>query len=268
MDRPSPTAAMTTSHANRSHSLCSASGAERWLNCPGSVKLSMDLPYEPPSPAAQQGTRAHEMAEGLLKMWKDGSTLEVLESLRPGCDLIVSEMFDHAMTYVRRCIAEVEAFDHSSESPAGFRIEQRLTFNEDMRMFGTADFIATGLKDGVPCGVIVDLKYGKKRVKVEDNPQLAYYAVALKKASKKNLQSIKVIVVQPRLPSAEVSEVEYDIEALREWNKRLTLGAEKALLQIMSRQPQLTTGPWCWFCPARNVCPTRTQERVSSMFDD
>lgn len=252
---------MTTSHAQRQHSLCSASGAERWLNCPGSVKLSMDLPYEPSSPAAQQGTRAHEMAETILRRWQQEGSLPDGPDGTNGDD---AEMFEHAMTYVRRCIAEVEAFDDN----AGFRIEQRLTFDEEMQMFGTADFIATGLRSGEPYGVIVDLKYGKKRVKVEENPQLAYYAVALKKVSRKKLQKIKVVVVQPRLPTAEVSEVEYDLPALREWNKRLMLGAEKAISQIMTSTPRLNTGPWCWFCPARDVCPQRTQERIASMFDD
>ena len=49
-------------HADRNHALLSASGAYRWLNCPGSARLE-DKFEDEPSVYAAEGTLAHEMAE-------------------------------------------------------------------------------------------------------------------------------------------------------------------------------------------------------------
>ena len=263
---------MTTgSHADRLHALCSASGAERWLNCPGSVSLSRAIPEEPPSAASREGTRAHELAERILRQWeKDGRRLDMgwIEGLRPEYEDTVKDgwsMLDYAMTYVNLCIDEVENFDPGTD--VSVRLEQRIVFNADMAMFGTVDFFATGTRGGVAYGVIVDFKYGKKKIPVENNPQLAYYAVALKRGSKKKLEKVKVRVVQPRV-TAFFADVEYDQAGLQEWNKRLTLGAERALLQINAKKPELKGGAWCWFCPARNVCPEKAREASVRAADD
>ena len=127
----------TGNHAARKHALCSASSAERWLECPGSVGLSMTVPEPPSSSYAIEGTEAHELSEKILFQWvKDNYTLsdEFLQGLREGKE----EMFDYVMQYVHACVEEAMAFDNTPT----IRIEQRLTFNEDMKMFGTADFIA------------------------------------------------------------------------------------------------------------------------------
>ncbi len=261
-------------HAERLHALCSASASERWLNCPGSVGLSRLVPLEESSPAAKEGTRCHELAEKILREWeKNGRKIEdwyIDAQKKHYADTVNEEtgwsMVDYAMTYVNACIATIEEeFDKGAD--VAYRLEHRLTFNADMGMFGTADFFATGLRNGRPHGVICDLKYGKKRVKVEGNSQLAFYAVALKKASKKGLETIKVRVVQPRI-NHWLSDVEYTAEELGQWEERLTLGAEKALVQIGSKNPTLATGGWCFFCPARDICPAKANEAAKCFDDD
>jgi hypothetical protein len=267
-----PEPAELVEHSSRLHALCSASGSERWLNCPGSVGLSRTVPEEPASEAALQGTRCHELAEEILKHWeRAGRKIEdwYIETQRRNVrdtrdEATGWDMVDYAMTYVNSCIATIEE-EFDKGTPVSYRLEHRLTFNADMKMFGTADFFATGTRNGRAHGVICDLKYGKKRVRVEDNSQLAFYAVALKKASKKNLETIKVRVVQPRI-GHWLSEVEYTADELNAWDERLTLGAEKALIQIGSSHPELKTGGWCFFCAARDVCPAKANE-AADCFD-
>lgn len=48
------------------HAQLGPSGASRWMACPGSVRLSAGLPDES-SPFAEEGTKAHELAEICLK---------------------------------------------------------------------------------------------------------------------------------------------------------------------------------------------------------
>ena len=48
------------------HARLSASGSKRWINCPGSVKLSEDVPRGGSSFFAMQGTGGHALADELL----------------------------------------------------------------------------------------------------------------------------------------------------------------------------------------------------------
>ena len=45
------------------HAKCSASKADRWMHCPGSIALEDRCPAEKPSEYASEGTLAHALAE-------------------------------------------------------------------------------------------------------------------------------------------------------------------------------------------------------------
>ena len=51
--------------AERPHALLSCSGAHRWMNCPGSIKMSEGFP-DKGSIYADEGTLAHEAGEALI----------------------------------------------------------------------------------------------------------------------------------------------------------------------------------------------------------
>ena len=55
------------------HAKLSASGAELWTNCPGSVHMAELFP-ETTSPAAEEGTLAHALAQTMIENARDGST--------------------------------------------------------------------------------------------------------------------------------------------------------------------------------------------------
>ena len=54
-------------HANRAHSLLSASASHRWLHCPPSARLAENFPNTE-SEAAKEGTAAHELMEARLNL--------------------------------------------------------------------------------------------------------------------------------------------------------------------------------------------------------
>src|SRR2546426_998904 len=56
------------------HAILSPSGADRWMTCPGSVKLSKDIPGED-SEYAIEGTDHHEVAAVAIEEWLDPLTL-------------------------------------------------------------------------------------------------------------------------------------------------------------------------------------------------
>ena len=236
----------------RPHALCGASSAERWLNCPGSLFMQRDIP-DVTSRYAAEGTAAHGEAELFLTQWLKTRNIPQIEN-------------EHLALYVRECIQEAAKL----KDPA-IRVELRLTLDAEMSMFGTADFVATSSTGDA---VILDLKYGKGVPVSADSPQLAYYAVALWRTSKRDLKRIKVKVVQPRyaVPEERVKETVYDLEALRNWHLVLTKGAEKAIFQLMMKQPELKAGKWCQFCRAKATCPARgevtSSRKRSSAADD
>ena len=54
-------------HTERAHALLSASSSHRWLNCPPSAVIADKHPQPADSPAAAEGTAAHELAEHKLR---------------------------------------------------------------------------------------------------------------------------------------------------------------------------------------------------------
>ncbi len=68
----------TPDHKARSHSILGGSSALRWVNCPGSVFYTKDLPPEAPSEAALEGTKAHELAEMALSDYLDHLILTLI----------------------------------------------------------------------------------------------------------------------------------------------------------------------------------------------
>lgn len=237
----------------------------------------MAVPAPPPSDYAQEGTRAHELAEKILNHWIAHGRGGILPSFlgdlqdehKDTVDSSGLSMVDHVMRYVDVCRQEVAKFD--STSPFSVKPEVRVTLDAEMRMFGTVDLLATGTMGGIPTGVIVDLKYGRGlRVEAEGNPQLAYYAVALKNTSKKQLERIKVTVVQPRIEEW-YTECWYTLKDLEHWRFVLTRGAEKALFQIATKRYEFSAGEHCRFCPAKGACGVHARmvsEKAALDFSD
>jgi hypothetical protein len=56
---------MSSDDTKPAHSPLGASSMERWQNCPGSIRLSRGIPNTE-SVYAQEGTKAHELAERIL----------------------------------------------------------------------------------------------------------------------------------------------------------------------------------------------------------
>ena len=80
------------------HAALSASQSDRWMACPGSVALIATVPKQPSSPAAEEGTAAHEAAalclqEGITPTELVGRTFngfEVNEEMAEALDVYVN----------------------------------------------------------------------------------------------------------------------------------------------------------------------------------
>lgn len=228
-------------HQERKHALCSASKSNIWLNCPAALTTWLQAPPRPSNKYAIEGTKAHELAEKLLKARLKEETYEMQND----------DMFLNVQKYVLYVLHKYNEFDE----PPQVKIEASLILDKELDMYGLADIAMTGYKKGIQCGIIIDLKYGKTPVSAEENSQLAYYAVALMTTSKKALESVEVCIHQPRIKNP-VTSVVYSSLELIEWKKTLTDAANKSYLQhIGLQEKKWVKGDHCKWCEGKVLCP-------------
>ena len=211
------------------HAKLGASNAHRWLMCPGSVAAEDGLP-DTTSPAAAEGTVAHELAELALRT---GATA-------------LNSFADHEMAeYVREYFEYVML--HQGDNT--LMIEERVDYSDWVPGgFGTADAIIIG-DDKLH---IVDLKYGMGvRVDAENNPQGMLYALGVwaQYGWMTDAKEITISIVQPRLYS--VSEWSIGVDDLLRWAEWAKQRAEATADPDAPRVPGESQ---CKFCKAKASC--------------
>jgi hypothetical protein len=235
------------------HASLGASNAERWMTCPGSVRLSEGLPdYE--TVFAKEGTAAHALAEVCLSRGKDpsdflGMSLEDVE--------VSEDMVEFVRTYVEHCRGIANGADF-------VRVEQRFSLaplNPPGPMFGTADFVAYHAAQKRL--YVRDLKYGQGVVvEVTGNKQLRYYGLGAAMApeiAKFDIESIDIGIVQPRAQHPE-GVVRSEVVPLDELIGFAGELLESARATLAPGAP-LKAGKHCRFCKASGLCPE--QKRVA-----
>ena len=175
------------------HARLSASGAHRWMTCPGSLALEETLPPSTSS-YAEEGTAAHELAERALKA-KNPSVDRVYELQGQYAENgyeFTAEMCDFVAVFVNNILDYAEGnYMH---------VEQRVSFDHVVPGgFGTND-VSILTRDGLELQVH-DLKFGRGvQVDAEDNKQLMLYALgALKLHDPEGfVERVRLIIHQPR----------------------------------------------------------------------
>lgn len=236
------------------HALLGPSSSKRWINCPGSVRATEDIP-ESYSAYAEEGTLAHEIGElMLLKELGDITPQKLTGQMRSmrKRDWYTPEMEDHCKAYVKYCVA-IDADMRFSE----LRLDLGEYFPES---FGTGDYVA--VSDELL--TVVDLKYGKGvPVVAEGNTQLKCYALGayLNMRGLYDPARIDVHIFQPRLDSITVAS--YTPQELLDWAAEVAPQAQKAFDGV----EEFKSGDWCQWCPMAGNCSVRANEQVIGVFD-
>ncbi len=237
------------------HSPLGASGAERWMNCAGSVALlkHMDLPQSDDPDYRKNGSAAHEVAKVCLE--EGGDAWEAIGTTYAGV-VIDAEIANAVQVYVDECRSLMV-------DGANVHIEFGIDapdFHD--KFYGTLDF---GVVQGNTLR-IRDYKHGEGVVvEAENNPQILYYAYGLLRHYP-DVVNVEVGIVQPRAfhPDGPIRTWECSADYVREW-------ASQTLLPAMLRtefDTDLDAGKWCRFCPAKLVCPLQTSLFGAAMTAD
>lgn len=223
----------------KAHAKLSASGAHRWIPCPGSIEAEAGMPKSS-SAFADEGGAAHELAEIVEK--RGGSSFDW-----EGRPLVEYSSF----TPDREMVEAVQYYlDYLNQFGGDRLIEVRVDFSPWVPDgFGTSDAIVF---DGETMH-IVDFKYGKGvKVDAERNPQMMLYALGAynELGFIYSAKSVVSHIVQPRLDHVSVWEI--SAADLLAWGEEVKEHAAAALKPGAKRQPGEKQ---CRFCSAKAVCP-------------
>lgn len=227
------------------HAELSASSAERWWHCPGSIRMIRLQPFTPPpSIYARRGTAMHLAAAQWLE---DGQEPAWALQQFNGFDLEEDEI-EAVETYVRTIWEDQATYGGDLIVEHKFSLA---TLREGM--FGTNDAMLIGCRDGVLR--IYDFKGGAGvAVEVVWNFQELYYGYGalLNVQGMTTVKELELIIAQPRCrhPDGPVRRWRIDLIDAFDWSHDLLAAAERT----DDPNAPLKAGEWCRFCPAAGSC--------------
>ncbi|OLS02588.1 DUF2800 domain-containing protein [Tissierella creatinophila] len=236
------------------HALLSASGADRWMNCPPSARLEENEEGKS-SIFAREGTFAHDLSELKLRSHL-GEILKAdfnkkLKAMKEN-EFYTKELEMYVDQYVDFAIEKI------NEHKTGMiSIEQRVDYSCICKEgFGTADLLVVD-EDAIE---VVDLKFGKGlRVDAIDNSQLRLYALGA--VDNFNFlygaKKVKMTIMQPRLDHISTDEME--VEDLLKWGEEEV--KPKADLAYAG-EGEFNPGEHCIWCLVKDRCRARADENM------
>jgi len=247
------------------HSLLGASSASRWLNCPGSFKLSQTAPHRPSSIYAATGTLAHEYIQGAVL---GGETQVDLPKgpvifAREGHSIEVDQDFIDGVNVM------LEYLKHQAAGHDWFKVEFRVDLDSYFTsppvvpVFGTVDAGILQLWNNEL--EVIDYKNGSGiAVSPIENAQLLFYAAGvlaqIQPDWRRRVRKIKLTIVQPNAGGAPIRSWEIDVLDLLLWVDGVLVPGVGACAQDNA---PLNPGPWCRFCPVSHACPRLMQDAVA-----
>jgi hypothetical protein len=222
------------------------SAADRWINCPGSVKMSENCPRSPSSKYAAEGSAAHYLAAEFLRSGiskDDRWEGEVIE--QDGFMVIVTkEMLNGVGAYCEAVLATCEAYGRTYKN---LIIEEKFT----LRIGDTTInlYVDAALRTGKILH-IWDFKYGAGiPVEVINNKQALIYAVTLLREE----TEVHLGIHQPRCPHPDGPARYWEVprNVVTEFHQKL----KNYIRETKVLNPLVKPGSWCKWCPASTICP-------------
>lgn len=222
-------------HTERKHARLSASRTERFMSCPGSVRLEAQMPYEPAGEAAAIGTAIHELSERILNGHEIDDPDVNPEHLAMAQEY--ANFINNLVEKPRKKLIEVNV-------DAGLK-------SLHPSLGGTADAV---LVDGNHL-IICDLKTGRVPVEAKDNKQLLTYALGVMRQfnAPASIQCT-MHIFQPRAGHSKWTVSGVDL---------ITHGHElkkAAELALSPDAPVIPSPDACKYCKAKTICPAMRQK--------
>lgn len=241
------------------HSPLGPSSAERWLNCPASVRATAGLP-DTDSTYALEGTAAHTLSEWCRQNDRPAKEYPASPVMVTRVDGKVIGI--EATSEMREAVQEFVDYVNAVEGEQ--LCETRVRYQKYVpNGWGTLD--AAVMREGY--ATIIDLKYGQGVQKyAEKNEQLMLYAlgVFLDWDWLYRFRKFKLVVHQPRLD--HVDEWEIHAGDLLIWAKEVLVPG-----YLRTQDPRSTFNPGktqCQFCKIKATCKARAESVFAAVVDE
>ena len=257
----------------QAHSPLGASGAERWMKCPGSVNLSEGIDEDEDDEFSAPGQAAHAVAAYCLSSQTDA--WEMIGTLVDGernhfyPEAFWGEAPEHAIPVNKGMADAVQVYldavrqAQPDRNQGDIWIERRFHCSNLHELFyGTSDFVhlsyeAAGIDTGSYTLDVWDFKYGAGIVvEVKENPQLMYYACGMLEDLDlwETVDRVTLHIAQPRGFHFDGPLRQWSISTadLMDWLWEMLIPAmDNALVST-----DTASGEHCRFCPVRgHACP-------------
>lgn len=245
---------------DKAHAVLSASGSERWLGCPGSVRLAEKAPPAPDNEHGIRGTNTHTLLEFILN--EDADLLDQPEAKafkkHIGYDEAMWEAADFAACFIRS--ERKRMAKESGQLPEIF-IEKKVEVPGVG--FGTSDVILYQ-----PFGLlhVIDYKNGRSVVEPEENTQGLYYAHGAAELFGWDIARVTITIIQPNASHRRgpIRTWGTTVKRLEEAGQVLRAGAKRTKLPDA---PLVANPKYCFFCPAKSICPEQRKLAESRVVD-
>ena len=223
-------------------SVVGGSTAKRVINCPGSVKLAAQMPPQPSSKYADEGTLLHNAMAMIIET---GCAPMSLVGTKYRESVLTAELVEEKILPALAALDEIDP-----ANTADIAVESHVDFwNFIPEAFGSTDVLMrVGDK-----AVVLDWKFGSGiPVDAEENPQLMFYACAAMRTPRTqwafdSAETIELVIVQPpHIRRWEVSRRRLEV---------FEIELRNAVLRSQAPEPAIKHGDWCKFCPAKPICP-------------
>lgn len=225
------------------HLELSASHAERWWNCPGSVALCRTVLKAPQSENAAEGTAAHEVLERCLNQYKlDKTFLNPFDMV--GLEVKGFDVTDEMAESISLTLDVVKSELHKG----GELLVETKTEPMPGVVGGTLDIAIVRPFEGI---TVYDFKYGRGVVVTAmDNKQMLIYLLGL--AKQYGCPQAKIGIIQPRVGTGEpVSTWDVPEGYLTAFENELVRHIE----MTREKEAMCISGTHCRWCDAKAVCP-------------
>ena len=222
------------------------SSASRWIACPASAKLSLQVPYQESGEAAKIGTAVHALAETCFQLDTDpmkfiGQVVEGITMTEENCAFALEHL---------------QAIWAIQDELGSVKVEQKVSMYErpTHTLVGTADVI--GYSPNTKKLIIADLKTGRGYVDAEDNEQLKIYALGAIKSQALDATDIEFWIIQPH--HGELRKHHMTRQELDTWRfEVLAPAVENTISDNPAFNPSESA---CQWCPAKHICPAQKEQ--------
>jgi hypothetical protein len=244
------------------HSALGASSAFRWMECPGSVRLSEGLPNIT-SEAAGEGTAAHALAEVCLK--RNKGPHDYLGDVIEGYE-VTEEMADAVKMYVdyvrSRTIQQFEVVD--LKYGRGLPVEVK--DNRQLKYYALGAYLAMQNGD-IPRGSkVYEQTFSLDSLK----PPIPMFGTADAVVAGRVEDGIVVTIIQPRVehPDGPIRSTRFTLVQLLDFADELIDAAHRTQAPDA---PLVPGEAQCRWCKAKAVCPALHDKALAvaqAEFDD